>query len=234
MVVSRDASPDAARAGDVGRNLGGRYRLVAPLGSGASAIVYVAEDLLLARKVAVKLLHPALAGDLSFLRRFRAEAQAAAALSHPNIVAVYDWGTEPALDGGQGSPYLVTEYLAGGSLRAMLDRGRRLSPSQALLVGLEACRGLEYAHGRGLVHRDVKPANLMLVGGRMLKITDFGLAKQPEASLTSDGTLIGTPNYMSPEQIAGRLLDGRSDLFSLGVVLSEVLAGEREMKPWCP
>ena len=194
MVVSRDASPDAARAADVGRTLGGRYRLVAPLGAGASATVYLAEDALLARQVAVKLLHPALAGDLSFLRRFRAEAQAAAALSHPHVVAVYDWGTDPSLDRGDGAPYLVTEYLAGGSLRAMLDRGRRLSPSQALLVGLEASRGLEYAHARGLVHRDVKPANLLFGDDGRLRIADFGLARAiAEAAWTEPaGVVLGT------------------------------------------
>ena len=141
-------------ADHVGRVLGDRYRVLAPLGSGASARVYLAEDVALRRQVAVKILHPSLADDPSFLKRFRAEAQAAAALSHPHVVAVYDWGEE-------GTAYLVTEALAGGSLRALLDRGRRLSPSQALLVGLEAARGLDYAHRQGFVHRDIKPANLL-------------------------------------------------------------------------
>ena len=133
MVVSRMTD-------QVGRVLGGRYRLIAPIGTGASALVFLADDTRLRRRVAVKVLHQALADDEAFLRRFRAEAQAAAALNHPNVLAVYDWGEDDA------SPYLVTEYLGGGSLRGMLDRGRRLSPSQALLVGLEAARGLDYAH----------------------------------------------------------------------------------------
>ena len=139
----------------VGRVLGRRYRLVAPVGAGASAMVFVADDVVLKRRVAVKLLHPSLADDPMFLKRFRAEAQAAAALNHPNIMAVYDWGED------DGTPFLVTEYLSGGSLRSMLDRNRLLTPSQALLVGLDAARGLDYAHRRGFVHRDIKPANLL-------------------------------------------------------------------------
>ena len=141
MVVSRMAD-------HVGRVLGSRYGLIAPVGAGASAQVYLADDVQLRRQVAVKLLHPALAGDPTFLKRFRAEARAAAALSHPNVMAVYDWGEEADLAGH--GPYLVLEYLGGGSLRSMLDAGRLLTPSQALVVGLEAARGLEYAHRQGL------------------------------------------------------------------------------------
>jgi serine/threonine-protein kinase len=122
-------------ADQIGRVLSGRYRLVAPIGTGASAQVYLADDVRLRRRVAVKVLHAALADDEAFLRRFRAEAQAAAALSHPNIVAVYDWGED------DGAPYIVTEHLGGGSLRDVLDEGGHLTPSQALLVGLEATRG---------------------------------------------------------------------------------------------
>ena len=131
-------------ADQIGRLLGGRYRLVAPIGTGASAHVYLADDVKLRRRVAVKVLHPALADDESFLRRFRAEAVSVAALRHPNIMNVYDHGED---DDG---PFLVLEYLGGGSVRDMLDAGHRLSPSQALMVGLEAARGLEYAHRRGL------------------------------------------------------------------------------------
>src|SRR5207302_6389101 len=148
-----------------------RYRLRGTLGAGASAQVYLADDATLARQVALKVLHPALADDEGFLRRFRAEAQAAAALTHPHIMAVYDWGEE------DDSPYLVCEYLGGGSLRTMLDAGHRLSPSQALLVGLQAARGLDYAHRRGLVHRDIKPANLLFDAEGRLRIADFGLAR---------------------------------------------------------
>ena len=138
----------------IGRVLGGRYRLLSPLGSGASAQVYLADDVRLRRRVAVKVLHPGLADDESFLRRFRAEAQATAALSHPHLLAVFDWSDDEV-------PYLVTEYLGGGSMRSMLDRGHRLSPAQALVIGLEAARALDYAHRQGFVHRDIKPANLL-------------------------------------------------------------------------
>ena len=224
MAVPRDAS----RAVDIGRTLGGRYRLVAPLGSGASATVYLAEDVQLARNVAVKVLHPSLAADAAFLKRFRAEAQAAAALSHPNIVAVFDWGTDGTdADGTAGAPYLVTEYLAGGSLRAMLDRGRRLSPSQALLVGLETARGLEYAHARGLVHRDIKPANLLFGDDGRLRIADFGLARAiAEAAWTEPaGVVLGTARYASPEQAKGQAVDGTTDVYSLALTMVEAVTG---------
>ncbi len=229
MAVSRDAS----RAADIGRTLGGRYRLVAPLGTGASATVYLAEDVMLARKVAVKVLHPSLAADAAFLKRFRAEAQAAAALSHPHVVAVFDWGTDQSLDGGQaagewaGAPYLVTEYLAGGSLRAMLDRGRLLTPSQALMVGLETCRGLEYAHAQGLVHRDIKPANLLFGDDGRLRIADFGLARAiAEAAWTEPaGVVLGTARYASPEQAKGQSVDGHTDVYSLALTLVESVTG---------
>ena len=158
-------------ADHIGRVLGDRYRLLRPVGSGSSGHVFLADDVRLRRRVAVKVLHPALADDEAFLRRFRAEARAAAALNHPNIMSVYDWGEE--VDG----PYLVCEYLGGGSLRSMLDMGRRLSTSQALLIGLEAARGLDYAHRRGLVHRDIKPANLLFDDDGRLRIGDFGLAR---------------------------------------------------------
>ena len=175
----------------IGRVLGGRYRLVAAVGTGASATVYQADDVQLRRRVAVKMLHPVLAEDPSFIRRFRAEAQAAAGLNHPNIMAIFDWGAD------EQAPYLVLEYLGGGSLRGMLDRGRLLTPSQVLMVGLEAARGLDYAHRRSLVHRDIKPANLLFGEDRRLRIADFGLARAiAEAAWTETaGVLLGTARY---------------------------------------
>ena len=206
----------------VGRVLGARYRLLAPVGSGASATVYQADDVQLKRTIAVKLLHPALAADPTFLKRFRAEAQSAASLSHPNVMTVFDWGED------QGTPYLILEYLAGGSLRAMLDVGRRLTPSQALMVGLEAARGLDYAHKRGVVHRDIKPANLLFGDDGRLRIADFGLARAiSEASWTEpDGVMLGTARYASPEQATGQPLDGRSDVYSLALSLIESVTGQ--------
>lgn len=211
---------------DIGRELGGRYRLVAPVGVGTSARVFMAVDTQLRRRVAVKLLHAALAADDTFLRRFRAEARAAAALSHPNIVAVYDWGEDVTEQGVQ--PYLVTEYLGGGSLRRILDRGRPLSPSQALIIGLDSARALDHAHRRGLIHRDVKPANLLFDKAGRLRLADFGLARAlAEASWTEPtGTMLGTARYTSPEQATGRRLDGRSDVYSLALVLVECVTAQ--------
>lgn len=205
----------------VGRVVAGRYRLIAPLGAGASARVYLAEDTELARRVAVKVLHDAAADDAAFLKRFRSEARAAASLSHPNIVHVYDSGTD------EGVPYLVCEYLGGGSLRDMLTAGRTLTPSQALLVGLEVARGLAHAHRRGFVHRDIKPANLLFGEDGRLRIADFGLARAiAEAAWTEpQGVLLGTARYASPEQARGQHLDGRSDVYSLALVLVEALSG---------
>src|ERR687892_1288412 len=138
----------------VGRVLADRYRLLAPIGAGASGRVYVATDVRLRRRVAVKVLHTALSDDAGFLRRFRAEAQLAASLHHPNIMAVYDWGEDEV-------PFMVLELLAGGSLRGMLDEGVRLTPAQAAFVGKQVTAALSHAHSRGLVHRDIKPANLL-------------------------------------------------------------------------
>ncbi len=206
----------------IGRVLGDRYRLITALGTGASAHVYLADDVTLRRRVAIKVLHPALAGDEAFLKRFRAEARAVAALNHPNILQVYDWGEE------RGEPYLVLEYLAGGSLRQIYDTGVLLSPEQAVQVGLEATAGLDYAHRRGLVHRDIKPANLLFDGDRRLRIADFGLARAlAEASWTEpDGAILGTARYAAPEQVEGLVLDGKADVYALALVLYEGVTGE--------
>jgi serine/threonine protein kinase len=203
-----------------GRVLGGRYRLTAHLGTGSSAQVFLAEDVALRRRVAVKVLHPALADDESFLRRFRAEARAAAALSHPNLMAVFDWGED---DG----PYLILEFLGGGSLRAMLDTGARLSLPQVVAVGLEATRALDAAHRRGFVHRDIKPANLLFGDDGRLRIADFGLARAlSEAAWTEPGDgLVGTARYAAPEQATSPRIDGRADVYSLGLVLIEAVTG---------
>jgi len=200
--------------------LGGRYRLSAPIGSGASAQVYLADDVTLRRRVAVKVLHPALADDDAFLRRFRAEARSAAALNHPNLMAVYDWGED---DG----PYLVLEFLGGGSLRAMLEQGRRLTPSQALVVGLDTARALHFAHRRDVVHRDIKPANLLFGDDGRLRIADFGLARAlSEAAWTEPGDgLVGTVRYAAPEQAKHGRVDGKADVYALALVLIEAVTG---------
>ncbi len=205
----------------IGRVLGGRYRLLSAVGSGASAHVYLADDVRLRRRVAVKVLHPALADDAMFLRRFRAEARAAAALSHPHILAVFDWS------GDEDSPYLVTEFLGGGSLRSMLDAGHQLTSAQALVVGLETARALDHAHRQGFVHRDIKPANLLFGDDARLRVADFGLARAiAEAGWTEPtGALLGTARYASPEQARGESVDGASDIYSLALVLVEAVTG---------
>jgi serine/threonine protein kinase/beta-lactam-binding protein with PASTA domain len=208
-------------AESIGRVLAGRYRLESVLGTGASAQVFSAWDVTLRRRVAIKLLHPGLASDPGFRRRFRAEAQAAASLHHPHIMAVFDWGD--AEDG----PFLVLEHLAGGSLRDLLDVGVRLSVPQALRLGVEACDALAYAHLRGLVHRDVKPANLLFDEDGRLKVADFGLARAlAEAAWTEPaGTFLGTALYAAPEQASGRVLDAKADVYALALVLYESVTG---------
>ncbi|HEV3053460.1 MAG TPA: serine/threonine-protein kinase, partial [Solirubrobacteraceae bacterium] len=200
--------------------LADRYRLLAAIGSGGSGRVYVADDVRLRRRVAVKVLHGALADDAGFLRRFRAEAQLAASLHHPNIATVYDWGEDAV-------PFMVLELLSGGSLRGMLDEGIRLSPAQAAHTGRFVAAALSYAHSRGLVHRDIKPANLLFDEHGIVRVADFGLARAlAEASWTEPaGAVVGTARYAAPEQATGAPLDGRADLYSLAVVLVEAVTG---------
>ncbi|HET9732429.1 MAG TPA: PASTA domain-containing protein [Acidimicrobiales bacterium] len=205
----------------VGRALGGRYRLLAALGAGASAAVYLAEDAALGRRVAVKVLHAGLASDETFLRRFRAEAQAAAGIRHPHVVHVYDWGDD------HGMVYVVLELMAGGSLREVLSGGRRLSVEQTASVGIQAAEGLSAAHRQGLAHRDIKPANLLFDEDGRLTVADFGVARAlAESSWTEpQGVLLGTARYASPEQAQGQAADGKADVYSLALVLVEALTG---------
>ncbi len=206
----------------IGRVLAGRYRLLAPIGSGSSGRVYLADDIRLRRRVAVKVLHGGLADDAGFLRRFRAEAQMAASLHHPHVMAVYDWGED------DGVPFMVLELLKGGSMRSLLDAGPRLSPAQAAHVGRQVAAALAYAHARGIVHRDVKPANLLFDEHGIVRVGDFGLARAlAEASWTEPaGTVVGTARYSAPEQADGGPLDARADLYSLAIVLVEACTGE--------
>ncbi len=229
----------------IGRVVGGRFRLEALVGRGATAEVYLAVDTRLRRRVAVKVLHPGMAGDPQFVRRFRSEAQLASRLTHPNIVVIHDWHDGTA-DGrnpdGLTEPtasepaYLITEFLDGGSLRAMLDEHRRLSLSQVALIGIEAARALAYAHGQGIVHRDIKPANLLFAADGSLRIGDFGLARAiAEAALTEpDGSLVGTARYAAPEQATGASLDGRADVYALAITLIEAATGEAPFRADTP
>jgi len=202
--------------------LGGRYRLGGVIGTGGSGTVYLADDLSLGRQVAVKVLHSSLVGDEAFVERFRSEARLVASLADPHVVAIYDWGVD-------GQAYLVTEYLGGGSLRSILSSGRTLTPSQMLMVALEACRALDHAHRQGIVHRDVKPANLLFGQDARLRIADFGLAEALTGTVSRElfggGGVIGTARYASPEQAQGRPLDGRSDVYALALCMVEGVTG---------
>ncbi len=205
----------------IGRVLGKRYRLLSALGTGASAHVFLAEDVSLQRYVAVKVLQPGLATDSAFLKRFRAEARSVASLNHPHVLRVFDWGEDT--DG----PYLVLEYLGGGSLRDLLDRDVRLTHSQAAQLGAEVAQGLAYAHVRGLVHRDIKPANLLFDDESRVRVADFGVARAlAEAAWTEPaGAMVGTARYISPEAAQGHPVDGRADVYSLALVLYEAVTG---------
>ena len=214
----------------------GSYEIVAPLGAGGMGEVYRARDSKLKREVAVKVLPQSLAADPDALARFEREALAVAALSHPNILAIFDFGTQ------DGTAYAVTELLEGETLRGKLDTGP-IAQRQAIDYALQAAKGLSAAHEKGIVHRDLKPENLFVSKDGHLKILDFGLAKKVEAVTpeektsaptgaghTEAGTVMGTMGYMSPEQVRGLPVDHRSDLFSFGTILYEMLSGKRAFK----
>ena len=210
------------RFGDsAGKVLGGRYLLIAPIGRGASGDVYLAQDRTLGRKVAIKLLHANLAGDPVFTKRFRAEANAAAALNHPSIMRVFDWGES------SGTPYLVLEFLSGGSLREYIAQSGVLDPPQTATLALQTAQGLSYAHAKGYVHRDLKPANLLFDEEGRVRIADFGLARSlSEAAWTEPvGVLIGTARYASPELALGLESSAASDIYSFGLVIYEAMVG---------
>ncbi len=199
---------------------GGRYRLERALGHGGMASVHLGRDTELDRPVAVKLLAENLSGDESFRERFVREARLAARLSHPNVVSVYDAGED------DGRPYIVMECVEGETLAEVLARRGRLPPEEARGVALQAARGLAHAHEAGLVHRDVKPQNLILRTDGTLKIADFGIARAAEATaLTQAGTVLGTAAYLAPEQALGQEVTPAADVYSLGAVLYELLTG---------
>ncbi|QMU77767.1 serine/threonine protein kinase [Streptacidiphilus sp. PB12-B1b] len=206
--------------------LGGRYALSGLLGRGGMADVYLARDLRLERPVAVKVLKPAVAGDPGYLARFRREARSTASLSHPSVVAVFDSG-EDLLDGVR-LPYLVMEYVHGTTLHDLLRQQQALDVRRALEFTHGVLEGLAYAHAHGIVHRDVKPANVMLTADGAVKVMDFGIARpmaEGGMTLTQADMVIGTAEYLSPEQARGQAVDARSDLYSVGCLLFELLTG---------
>jgi predicted Ser/Thr protein kinase/outer membrane protein assembly factor BamD (BamD/ComL family) len=203
----------------------GRYEVVRELGKGAMGIVYLAKDPLIGRLVALKTIRPAAHADddetREFQQRFIREAQAAGILNHPSIVTVHDIGQ----DEPSGTNFIAMEYVEGSNLKEVLSQGRPLTFEQIGDIVAQVAEGLDFAHAKGIVHRDVKPANIILIEGNRAKITDFGIAKIASggANLTTTGQFLGTPNYMAPEQIKGAPVDGRTDIFSLGICLYECL-----------
>jgi eukaryotic-like serine/threonine-protein kinase len=206
------------------RLLGGRYELGEKVGSGAMAVVLDAVDRTLSRRVAVKVLFPHMVGDQALVERFQQEARSAARLSHPNVVAIFDVGTHHDADSGE-IDFIVMEFVEGCTLRQELAAGP-LPPARAATVAREMCAALQAAHAGALVHRDVKPANVMLARSGRVKVMDFGIARALDAArLTQTGLVVATAQYASPEQLQGQDVDARSDVYSLGCCLYEMLAG---------
>lgn len=199
----------------------GRYEIVNHIARGGMAEVYLAHDLMLDRRVALKVLFPELSTDRNFVERFRREAQAAANLSHPNIVSIYDWGEE------EGTYFIVMEYIEGRTLGGIIRNEGPLLAERMAEIGADVAGALAFAHRSGMVHRDVKPGNVLISPSGQVKVTDFGIARavNSDQDLTQTGAVMGTATYFSPEQAQGNRVDGRSDVYSLGVVLYEMAAG---------
>jgi eukaryotic-like serine/threonine-protein kinase len=209
----------------LGTRLSGRYRLEARIAAGGMSTVYRAFDETLERQVAVKLMHREVAADSAQLERFRREARSVARLSHPHIVGVIDTGDDG--DPTHPRPYIVLEYVEGETLKERIRRNGRLPITEAIAYAIEIARALGLAHAQHIVHRDVKPQNVLIDHEGSAKVTDFGIARTlEEDGLTADGRVLGTTDYVSPEQALGRHVSGQSDLYSLGVVLYEMLTGE--------
>ncbi len=209
----------------IGRLINGRYRLIAPLGEGGMATLWRAVDEQLDREVAVKLLRPQYSADPGFARRFKQEARSAGSLAHPNIVSVYDYGQDGE---DAATQYIVMQLVDGQDLSGLLRERGRLSVADAVRIALGVASALEAAHRRGIVHRDVKPGNILITDDGDVKVTDFGIARAvSETSMTVTGTTLGSVHYFSPEQARGDEVTGASDVYALGIVLYEMLTGRR-------
>lgn len=215
----------------IGSTIAGKYEILSEIGRGGMSIVYKAHDQQMDRTVALKMLQSQLVSDQISTKRFQQEAQAAACLRHPNVIGVHDYGVAEI----SKQPYIVMDYLVGESLSDVIRRGNRVDEQQAIKIFLQACDALEHAHKKGVLHRDLKASNVMLVEEEgkkgIVKVVDFGIAKfmpssgkQPQ-NLTQTGEIFGSPIYMSPEQCLGETLDARSDIYSMGVLMYEALTG---------
>ena len=211
--------PTTERFDRTGTLLAGRYRFERRIAVGGMAEVWEAVDQVLDRPVAIKVLHPHLAGDQAFVERFRREAIAAARLTHPSIVAIYDTHSS------EGEEAIVMELVRGMSLREHLDDNGSLTAPEAVTIGVRVAEALATAHRAGLVHRDIKPANILLCEDERVMVADFGIAKLTDADHTTEGTVLGTAKYLAPEQVSGTTVDARTDLYSLGIVLYEMVCG---------
>ena len=203
----------------------GRYEITGELGFGAMGAVYQAFDPIIKRSLAIKTIRLDIPRQSpqhrAFIERFYQEARISGTLSHPNIVTLFDIGEEG------GVPFLAMEYVDGQTIAEVLEKGVKFKPEKVIALVSQIALGLDYAHSRGVVHRDIKPSNLIVQEGDKVKVTDFGIAKLVDTEITQSGTLLGTPSYMSPEQAMGEKLDGRSDIFSLGVCAFEMLSGQQ-------
>ncbi len=204
----------------IGQLIKERYEIVELLGEGGMAFVYKAKDMQLERMVAIKTLKPNYVEQTTFVERFKREAQTAANLNHPNIVQIFDWGIEE-------EPYFVMEYIEGNTLTSIISNRKTISLSDALFIGAQVANGLQAAHSQGLVHRDIKPGNIMITPSGKVKVTDFGIVsiQDEESDITKTGSILGTASYISPEQAQGKAVSVGSDLYSLGTVLYELITG---------
>ncbi len=199
----------------------GRYEIIGEIGRGSMGVVYKARDPAIGRLVAVKSIPETFGLEEGkreeFIKRLRQEAMTAGRLQHPNVVIIYDVGET------EQGPFIAMEYLDGVSLRDVITAGKRISPGQLVEIISQVAAGLDYAHSKTIIHRDIKPANIMIVADNRVKIMDLGIARLPMSELTKEGKLVGSPSYMSPEQLTGQDIDGRSDLFSLGVCIYQLM-----------